>query len=90
MQSSFFPLVLSVVVAVLAIVFANPIFPAIAAHASFVPGIVSDWKIWVPLIVLSSESRAMGWSHRTGLDRGDTRMCMNRLRRSVGPWVRAG
>ena len=50
--SSFFPLVLSVVVAVLAIVFANPIFPVtLLLTLPFVPGIVSDWKIWVPLSV---------------------------------------
>lgn len=50
--SSFFPLVLSVVVAVLAVVFSNPVFPApLLFTLFFVPNIFRDWKIWGAAIV---------------------------------------
>lgn len=49
---SFFPLVLSVVAAVLAIVFANPIYPIpLLLTLPFVPGIFNDWRVWVSAIV---------------------------------------
>ena len=51
-QSSYFPLVLSVVAAALAIVFANPIFSLpLLLTLPFVPGILKDWRVWVPAIV---------------------------------------
>lgn len=50
--SSFFPLVLSVVTAVIAIVFANPIYPVpLLLTLPFVPGIFKDWRVWVPAII---------------------------------------
>jgi len=49
---SYFPLALSVLVLVLAILFANPILPApLAITFFFVPGIFSDWRVWVAQIV---------------------------------------
>lgn len=49
---SYFPLALAVIVLVLAILFANPIVPApLAITLFFVPGIFSDWRIWVAQIV---------------------------------------
>lgn len=51
-KSSFFPLVLSVISIVLAIVFANPVLPVpLLITLLFVPGITNDWKVWVPAIV---------------------------------------
>lgn len=50
--SSFFPLILSIATATLAIVFANPIFPLpLLVTLVFVPGITSDWRIWTAAIV---------------------------------------
>jgi len=50
--SSYFPLVLSILAAVLAIVFANPIFPVpLLLTLPFVPGIVKDWWVWLPAII---------------------------------------
>jgi hypothetical protein len=50
--SSFFPLVLSVVAAILAIVFANPVFPVpLLLTLPFVPGVLKDWRIWGSAIV---------------------------------------
>jgi len=50
--SSFFPLVLSIISIVLAIVFANPIFPIpLLFTLLFVPGVFRDWKVWVPAVL---------------------------------------
>lgn len=50
--ASFWPLVLSILTAILAIVLANPIFPIpLLLTLPFVPGVFKDWKIWVPAIV---------------------------------------
>ena len=50
--TSYFPLVLSVITAVLAIVFGNPVFPVpLLLTLPFVPGLLNDWRIWVPAIV---------------------------------------
>lgn len=50
--TSYFPLVLSILAAVLAIVFANPIFPLpLLLALPFVPGLVKDWRIWVSAIM---------------------------------------
>ena len=49
---SLFPLVLSVVTAVIGILFANPIYPVpLLLTLPFVPGVFKDWRIWVPAIV---------------------------------------
>jgi hypothetical protein len=51
-KSSLWPLVLSVLTAILAIVLANPIFPVpLLLTLPFVPGVLKDWKVWVPAIV---------------------------------------
>jgi len=50
--TSYFPFVLSLLAAVLAIVFANPIFPVpLFLTLPFVPGLLKDWRIWIPAIV---------------------------------------
>jgi hypothetical protein len=50
--TSYFPLVLALFAAILAIVFANPIFPVpLLLTLPFVPGLLNDWRIWVPAIV---------------------------------------
>jgi hypothetical protein len=50
--NSFFPLVLSIVAAILAILFANPVLPVpLLLTLPFVPGITNQWRVWVPAIV---------------------------------------
>ena len=51
-KSSFFPLILSILVTVLAVIFNNPVFPIpLLLTLLFVKGILNDFKIWGAFLV---------------------------------------